>query len=213
MSIPARPTIYRGIPMRSRLEARVAAWFDRHQIPWVYEPTAFADQDGQYLPDFEIKDFGVAGRGKRPVYVEVKPTWELADQWKPRMRIIWSSDPSADLLILAPGYLDFAFGLSVRDLPDGGTGISDLTAFGNQVHTWLGGWGDWRPDPAKLPAEAGEFHQCVMCGQATLTITTDSFACARCGHGDGDHHLGQLLGEDGQLEYLPVPYESGEGHA
>lgn len=52
--LPARPTIYKGIEMRSRLEARFAAWMDRNEWEWAYEPECFATEEGQYLPDFEI---------------------------------------------------------------------------------------------------------------------------------------------------------------
>jgi hypothetical protein len=193
--IQARPTIYRGIQMRSRLEARVAAWFDDHEIPWVYEPLCFADEEGQYLPDFELKDFGVYGRTKRPLYVEVKPTWALADQWKRRMQIIWSSIPEADLLAIAPGYLDFAFGAD--DTP-----VNDRHSVRPYQQKWLAAWGGWRDGPcAGLPAEAGLFHRCeanpdddrirhrthwpsINCGQFTLSIMTSGISsrvCARCG--------------------------------
>src|SRR3712207_2492916 len=50
----ARRTMYRGIPMKSRLEARAAQWLDSAPgVRWQYEPVAYADQTGQYLPDFE----------------------------------------------------------------------------------------------------------------------------------------------------------------
>jgi len=65
--LKARRTIYNGIRMRSRLEARVAAWFDSLGLDWVYEPKAFASGAGQYLPDFRI-----AGPMGSAAYVEVK---------------------------------------------------------------------------------------------------------------------------------------------
>jgi hypothetical protein len=71
----ARPTIYNGIQMRSRLEAGFAAWLDRVGIDWAYEPVAFGHPEhGQYLPDFELRDVPVSDRpGETLVYVEVKP--------------------------------------------------------------------------------------------------------------------------------------------
>lgn len=87
-----RPTTYKGIRMRSRLEAATAAAFDRHNVPWEYEPEAFQAEDGtQYLPDFaiviEIIDTLTVGKDEWelrrspsvPIYVEVKPT--LAKVW------------------------------------------------------------------------------------------------------------------------------------
>ena len=44
------PTMYRGVKMRSRLEARWAAMFDEIGWPWAYEPI---DLDG-YIPDYLV---------------------------------------------------------------------------------------------------------------------------------------------------------------
>jgi len=40
--------------MRSRLEATVAEWLDAQGLVWKYEGPAYGNQDGQYLPDFQI---------------------------------------------------------------------------------------------------------------------------------------------------------------
>lgn len=66
-TISAKPTKYRGIEFRSRLEARWAAFFDLCGWDWEYEPIDF---DG-WFPDFAI--FGK----KFPIYVEVKPVTEM----------------------------------------------------------------------------------------------------------------------------------------
>ena len=59
----ARPTLYKGVRMRSRLEALYAAWLDNYRDAewpdepfwkWSYEPMAFGSPDGQYLPDFFV---------------------------------------------------------------------------------------------------------------------------------------------------------------
>jgi hypothetical protein len=63
-----RPTVYKGVRMRSRLEASVAAFLDREDLPWTYEPSAFADERGQYLPDFRVGGLTV----ELPLYVDVK---------------------------------------------------------------------------------------------------------------------------------------------
>lgn len=67
--IPARPTTYNGVKMRSRLEAAWAEQFDSMGWAWKYEPECFATADGQYLPDFLVSIPGYADH----VYVEVKP--------------------------------------------------------------------------------------------------------------------------------------------
>jgi hypothetical protein len=74
--IKARPTVYRGIEMRSRLEADFAAWLDRKGRRWVYEPQCFAGPKGQYLPDFRtpiIQPSDDPADDYGTVYIEVKP--------------------------------------------------------------------------------------------------------------------------------------------
>lgn len=92
-----RPTIYKGTRMRSRLEARVAAFLDRERIAWAYEPVAFGDERGQYLPDFRVD-----GMVRVPLYVDVKgctPTDEELALTFDRMSIIWSSEPDVFLAV------------------------------------------------------------------------------------------------------------------
>ena len=62
MKVKAKKTSYGGTIFRSRLEATWAAFFDRAELPWAYEPI---DLEG-WVPDFAIWL-------ERPVYVEVKP--------------------------------------------------------------------------------------------------------------------------------------------
>lgn len=98
--IAARPTTYSGVEMRSRTEARFAAFLDRAGIVWRYEPQAFASKSGQYLPDFELRFDGP--RPLRRVYVDVKG--REPDDLVPllrRMTIIWDSRPTA-VLAIAP---------------------------------------------------------------------------------------------------------------
>jgi hypothetical protein len=63
-SIPAIPTTYNGINMRSRLEARWAHLFDQFGWQWHYEPLEF---DG-WIPDFVID-----GHNSTPLVIDVKP--------------------------------------------------------------------------------------------------------------------------------------------
>lgn len=70
--VHAIPTKYRGVPMRSRLEAHVAAVLDQTGIPWTYEPKVYwvpGIKGSGYLPDFRLWP----GR-PNPWFVEVKPT-------------------------------------------------------------------------------------------------------------------------------------------
>lgn len=97
----ARPTVYAGIPMRSRLEATFAEVTDRIGVRWEYEPRAFgAKGRRQYLPDFELF-FGKPDEPVR-VYVEVRPTPEQAYLAMEQMSVIWESEPDVMLLITTP---------------------------------------------------------------------------------------------------------------
>ena len=103
-SLRARPTVYRGIQMRSRLEAKWAAAFDKDGHLWEYEPRCFANQRGQYLPDFAVR---FRWRSDETRYVEIKPPQTMAQilDVAERMEIIWDSEPDALLLLLAGGRL------------------------------------------------------------------------------------------------------------
>lgn len=107
--IKARPTIYKGVQMRSRLEAGFAQWLDGWDMEWEYEPHAYADGFGQYLPDFCLRDvdvFGPNGTSRRDVYIDCKPatteTFVNAADLGLRMSSIWSSDPDAVLAMAHP---------------------------------------------------------------------------------------------------------------
>lgn len=110
----ARPTMYRGTLMRSRLEADYAAELDRRGLRWLYEPICFASDEGQWLPDFKV----TRPDGRPDVYVEVKPADLVSElvaapgapavhedpavlaiitPLVQRMRIAWASEPSAAL--------------------------------------------------------------------------------------------------------------------
>jgi hypothetical protein len=102
MSAQARPTLYRGIRMRSRLEADFARWLDGTDSPWstwawAYEPECFGDEAGQYLPDFRLTSPGFPTQ-----YIEVKPFEYEGDipALTKRMEIVWSSLPEAILALV-----------------------------------------------------------------------------------------------------------------
>lgn len=94
----ARPTTYKGIQMRSRLEALFAQELDevpgKGQTGWEYEPQCFASEAGQYLPDFRINYEAGPVR-----YIEVKPPSADAAAALKLMHIILASDPDAMLMV------------------------------------------------------------------------------------------------------------------
>ena len=98
-----RPTIYKGVKMRSRLEARWAAYFDAVEPYWKYEPNAFANEKGQYLPDFLVsyKDPAISGVPFPDAYYEVKGVVPSnLDAVMERMEIIFDSDSEAALFLV-----------------------------------------------------------------------------------------------------------------
>lgn len=93
-----RATVYRGITMRSRLEAGFAQWLDNHDWRWTYDPRTYASPLGQYLPDFEVW----SDRDPEHIFIEVRPAdinvIEIATTLK-RMHIIRASVPDAPLFL------------------------------------------------------------------------------------------------------------------
>jgi len=61
----AIPTVYSGVQMRSRMEARFAKWCDDHKMKWQYEPEGYVCNGQAYLPDFYLPEI--------MCFVEVKP--------------------------------------------------------------------------------------------------------------------------------------------
>jgi hypothetical protein len=115
-----RETLYKGIRMRSRLEADFAADLDRQGYRWGYEPTCFAGPDGQWLPDFGCT---FANDDDWAIFDEVKPAEPLmkhapgsvayaehVDTQLRRVAVAWESAPDACLRLTfwrygGPAYL------------------------------------------------------------------------------------------------------------
>jgi hypothetical protein len=103
MTIRARPTIYKGIQMRSRLEALFASTFDHLGWKWEYEPRAYASTAGQYLPDFLVDWPSKGSTEIYPMYVETKGgifNGQEIQKFLKRMEIILESEPDARLLLV-----------------------------------------------------------------------------------------------------------------
>lgn len=158
-TLQARPTTYRGIEMRSRLEARFAAGLDSLDAKWTYEPRAFADSHAQYLPDFQVG---------YQTFIEVKPTVEHAIEALDKGDIIFASEPCATFAVASPDLGNF---LMLRRGP--GETI-DPTVRGLATHT-LGGWG---------VIDFGGGHRAVYVASLDSTLVADPatalLATARC---------------------------------
>lgn len=131
-----RPTTYKGIQMRSRLEAGFAAWLDARGVEgWEYEPRAFASEAGQYLPDFRVPRLRVSRFKSHPAYIEVKPAHVFKQQDERhaiaiRMAVIWESEPDAHLIVASP--------TPVENFP--GVAVIIRTETGSPVATPMWGW-------------------------------------------------------------------------
>jgi hypothetical protein len=99
----ARPTLYAGVLMRSRLEASFAQHLDSLGFSWEYEPNCFASTAGQWLPDFKCISVDVGPAPTRTCYFEVKPMSAglevLNEVHKRSAAVTQASDPDALVLI------------------------------------------------------------------------------------------------------------------
>lgn len=91
----ARPSVYKGVAFRSRLEVRFAFHLDLLGETWVYEPRVYGPKGRGYLPDFEI--IGAT----RPTFIELKPTRKQAEAAKAKVAVIWETHPGALIIIAA----------------------------------------------------------------------------------------------------------------
>lgn len=102
--IPARKTMYKGIEMRSRLEATFAGILDEFGVTWSYEGSAFASGKVQYLPDFVIKNPPWLGTYSLCTqwFVEVKPYF--SETAMAQMEVIWETFPDAGIALATPEF-------------------------------------------------------------------------------------------------------------
>ena len=67
-------TTYKGMRLRSRLEARTCVWLDHLGIEYEYEKEGYVLDSGNYLPDFLIHNFPSQDRAPLKFWLEVKAT-------------------------------------------------------------------------------------------------------------------------------------------
>lgn len=165
-SIPPRPTYYRGILMRSRLEATVAEWLDARMVKWEYEPARHSGPGGTYLPDFRLPDVHIDGTPQvlhlevKPLRLDRQPPGEWVGPLLKSMEWIWQAEPQARLAVTSPhddtywrlpitwqtpGGWKLIDGLWVRCERCHWTGIENYRAWEGAFY--LGGMEPWRcPD-------------------------------------------------------------------
>lgn len=167
-AIRARPTTYNGIEMRSRLEARVAAFLDSCAIKWEYEPRAFASGRQQYLPDFRFSAYVPFNGDDAPVYIEVKPS-KVDDSRAifEQMRVINASEPDAIRVLICAGSLESS-GLIELEYPNGSYRMAFFVSC--PVCSWISLGVMITPERAYNEADTAQFilFWCPLCDQERL---------------------------------------------
>lgn len=156
MSFAARPTLYKGIQFRSRLEARWAAYFDHRGWHWVYEPF---DLKG-YTPDFLVRTYDPDEHPGLPTLewvVEVKPATKIGQLAAPITRLLnagwrgpWlvvGADP--DIAMEGQGHHGQRRRFLATEAPEAWAEACNAT--------------QWRPESETAPA-------CERCGKPTLFL-------------------------------------------
>lgn len=92
--VEANETEYRGVTMRSKLEADFARHLDDLGVEWIYEPAIYGPKGSGYLPDFRVD------REDGPHFFEVKPTLAEVPLAQRRMEVILRWHPDATLIVV-----------------------------------------------------------------------------------------------------------------
>lgn len=150
MSTHGIPTKYAGIQFRSRAEARWAAFFDRLDWRWAYEPV---DLDG-YIPDFVLE-----GR----CYTEVKGGVLNHEQVCAMSKTL---HPAVELFL--PAHPN----IGGEELQIG-SGRNPLEPWREPTHrgTWAGAYVDFCIHEKRIVAVKGwvPHEECLFCGRETST--------------------------------------------
>ena len=164
--IKAIPTIYKGIPFRSKLEAQWAKFFDAEGIAYIYEPEGYEFKDGtRYLPDFYLPD--------AHQFFEVKGVMSELDIHKIK-RLIKESNRAVTI-----GY------------GDGGFCACDYGAGGNPDESWDEYQDFMLTDKYGRANDSSVLVKCETCGKKWFMGTAGWFKCQCCGEYDGDHHIAE----------------------
>lgn len=131
--IKAKPTMYKNIQFRSRLEAKWAIFFDEMGITYQYEPGTYqVPMKGysiKYCPDFALLNVKTQQEIKRPLYVEIKGVNRYCEIYENDRKIMESFGSSNSLLVLGsfppntsylfqePDYLSNFFLINGQNMP------------------------------------------------------------------------------------------------
>ena len=86
------PTTYKGVEMKSRLEANIAYLLDGLELEWECEPKSFLLSNGEhYFPDFYLPDLDIyiEGKGKNTKKIE-KTLTQFSKETKKQIMLLSS---------------------------------------------------------------------------------------------------------------------------
>lgn len=169
--IKALPTAYRGVEMRSRLEARVAEKFDRLGIEWVYEVEGLDLGGGVwYLPDFWLPTLHtfVEAKGVADPIGALRKPHHLSAAF---CGYEWDFEPTRPAVVIV-----YDAWTREPDITDRSKGFSVLAGGRCVDESW--------------------FCQCAVCGNWWFLSADGHYTCRACGHHDGNGHLAEcVIGE------------------
>lgn len=166
--VQAIPTTYRGVQMRSRLEADWARQFDRWGVPWLYE-TEGVNLDGLwYLPDFWLPAC--------QTFFEVKGLWESLDEEK--LSKLYDAAISSQLVV------------AVGERGDDGDLLCGIVTPTPDDIRFMGE--TWPPLPV-ITYETASVVRCKECGGVWIMDQCGLWRCRVCGAYDGGNHIDTYL--------------------
>lgn len=131
--ITAKPTKYKEVLYRSRLEAKWAVFFDEMSIRYEYEPGVYTVPMGgyfvRYRPDFALLNIRTQQSVRQPLYVEVKGVNRYSEIGENDRRKIESFGSSNSLIVLGsfptsvdrmfdePNYISNFFLINGQNMP------------------------------------------------------------------------------------------------
>lgn len=185
-------TTYKGIPFRSRLEARWAVFFDEMGIEYTYEARPFTMRYGiRYLPDFTLTNVHwrgeyaehYTGKPGQPVYVEIKGAdfWDEIRSSDERTKIELFAQ-SSPMLVLGnlPYDLDKAMeehtsdGIMSFKYLDGDTRSCFFSRYSGEV--WLAGLDDEEYQPNTVACALSIARMARFDSTDQQTISKDSIS-------------------------------------
>lgn len=192
--IAAIPTEYKGIPFRSRLEAKYARALDLTGVKYQYEPEVFTLKDGsKYEPDFYLPE--------RDVYLEIKGQASGYDVKRLRLfseeKRLLVGFPDRIFALNFPGKITKTSWNEDEKFWDFDeiAGTLEKVAFRRTEDDWIVESGE--------EVYSGDSMQylvyCPECGFVQFLDNCGGWACQKCGFYSGDYIIGHEVLDAGTV--------------